>query len=199
MWLPQCSLCYLFLKTHWWIAQQVIIIWCSVNILGELWHMEALIYLWMELWKSCGLTQMFLEVSGCFFLPLLKLDPLFLGELTVLSVARTTIWSVCSELKRKVECGQLNPSHVPLWVGWISFRNVWRHNVILNVYGYFIWAQSLRLCSWRKEALYYHFSNSRQNVIKWTSKPYFLPYKTENWLVKTWWKCATNGIWVGYL
>lgn len=32
---------------------------------------------------------------------LLKLDLQFLGELTVLSVARTTIWSVRSELKRR--------------------------------------------------------------------------------------------------
>lgn len=44
------------------------------------------------------------RVFPFFFLPpplLLKLDLQFLGELTVLSVARTTIWSVRSELKRR--------------------------------------------------------------------------------------------------
>lgn len=66
-----------------------------------------------------------------FFLLLLKLDLQFLGELTVLSVARTTIWSVCGKLKRRQSWVRSIESPTCFSVRWMDPSiNCWSHNAL---------------------------------------------------------------------
>lgn len=74
---------------------------------------------------SCELSPIF------FFLLLLKLDLPFLGELTVLSVAGTKIWSVCCKLKRRQSWVRSIESSTCFSVLWMHpCSNFWNYNAL---------------------------------------------------------------------